>query len=89
MSTKYQPKPLTAERLQGARDIIEYVRSSGLIPWRAFYYFVDLVAEVERLRAIVRKQEQRINDYSWRVSPDKSGGAYTDEEILRYRDNSW
>ena len=48
-----------------------------------------MLIEIQRLQAKVREQSERINEYSWRVNPDKSGGAFTDEEIYRSRNGGW
>lgn len=48
-----------------------------------------MLIEIQRLQAKVREQSERINEYSWSVNPDKSGGAFTDEEIYRSRNGGW
>lgn len=52
-------------------------------------FIQGMVNEIERLQRKVREQSERINEYSWRVNPDKSGGAFTDEEIYRSRNGGW
>lgn len=48
-----------------------------------------MVNEIERLQKKVKQQDERLNEYSWRSNPDKSGGAFTDEEIYRSRNGGW
>jgi hypothetical protein len=39
--------------------------------------------EIYRLRQQVKKLTAAIDDYSWRVNPDRMGGQFTQEEIDR------
>ena len=39
--------------------------------------------EIYRLRQQVRKLTAALDDYSWRVNPDRMGGQFTQEEIDR------
>lgn len=48
-----------------------------------------MVNEIERLQRKVKKQEERIAEYSWTVNPDTSGGAFTDREILDSMRGGW
>ena len=50
----YKAQPLTEERLNKAKEIVARFEYSGLIPQRTRYYMVDLIAEVERLRLLVK-----------------------------------
>lgn len=49
----------------------------------------SMVNEIERLQKKVKQQDERLNEYSWTVNPDRMGGQFTDEEINRYRDGRW
>ena len=48
-----------------------------------------MVNEIERLQKKVKQQEERISEYSWTISPDRSGGQYSDREILDSYRNRW
>lgn len=49
----------------------------------------SMVNEIERLqKKIKRDEEQRLED-SWRNSPDRSGGQFSDQEILDSYRNRW
>lgn len=39
--------------------------------------------EIYRLRQQVKKLTAALDDYSWRVNPDRMGGQFTQEEIDR------
>jgi hypothetical protein len=39
--------------------------------------------EIYRLRQQVKKLTAALDDYSWRVNPDRMGGQFTDEEKNR------
>lgn len=39
--------------------------------------------EIYRLRQQVKKLTAALNDYSWRVNPDRMGGQFTEEEKNR------
>lgn len=59
-------------------------------PHRLLY---DLIGEILHLRkdladaeAKIQRLEKRASDLSWQANPDRSGGAYTDEEICRATD---
>lgn len=49
----------------------------------------SMVNEIERLQKKIREQNERLTEYSWRVSPDRSGGQFSDEEIARSRNGGW
>ena len=48
-----------------------------------------MVNEIERLQKKIKQQDERLNEYSWRISPDRSGGQFSDEEIYRSRNGGW
>lgn len=52
-------------------------------------FIQGMVNEIERLQAKIRRQDERLNEYSWTVNPDTSGGAFTQEEINRSRNGGW
>ena len=39
--------------------------------------------EIYRLRQQVKKLTAALDDYSWRINPDRMGGQFTQEEIDR------
>lgn len=41
----------------------------------------DLKAELARLKRKVVRLEKELSDHSWTTNPDRSGGAWTDQEI--------
>lgn len=45
--------------------------------------------EIFRLRAELRRMNEKAIEDSWRRSPDRSGGQFSDEEIYRSRDERW
>jgi CTP-dependent riboflavin kinase len=51
----YKAQPLTEERFAKAKELVARFEHSGLIPQRTHYYMVDLIAEVEQLRAQLNK----------------------------------
>jgi hypothetical protein len=48
-----------------------------------------MVNKIEELQRKIAQQDKRLSDYSWTVNPDKSGGAFTQDEIERSRNGSW
>lgn len=48
-----------------------------------------MVNEIQRLQAKVREQSERLSTYTWTTNPDKSGGAFTQEEINRSQNGGW
>lgn len=49
----------------------------------------DMLIEIQRLRAKVREQSERLSTYTWTTSPDRSGGQFSDSEILDSYRNRW
>lgn len=49
----------------------------------------DMLIEIQRLRAKVREQSERLSTYTWTTNPDESGGAFTQEEINRSQNGGW
>lgn len=43
----------------------------------------DLRAELARLKRKVVRLEKELSEHSWTTNPDRSGGAWTQEEIDR------
>ena len=85
----YAPQALTADRFAKAKTLRDEIAKYGVVPHRTFYYFTDMIAEVEKLRAeIARLKEKAIED-SWARNPDHSGGQFTDEELYRSRNGGW
>jgi hypothetical protein len=48
-----------------------------------------MVNKIEELQRKITQQDKRLSDYGWIVSPDKSGGAFTQDEIDRSRNGGW
>jgi hypothetical protein len=48
-----------------------------------------MVNKIEELQRKIAQQDKRLSDYSWTVNPDKSGGAFTQDEIDRSRNGGW
>lgn len=51
--------------------------------------FEELHRKIEELHRKIEQQDKRLSDYSWTVNPDKSGGAFTQDEIDRSRNGGW
>jgi hypothetical protein len=51
---QYKAKPLTEERLIKAKELLARIDRSGVVPQRTHYYLADLIAEVDRLRLLVK-----------------------------------
>ncbi len=49
----------------------------------------SMVNKIEELQRKIAQQDKRLSDYSWTVNPDKSGGAFTQDEIDRSRNGGW
>jgi hypothetical protein len=47
----------------------------------------QLIGQIMYLRKKVSKLEESVTDMGWRLSPDRMGGQFTDEE--RNRGNEW
>jgi len=45
--------------------------------------------EIFRLRAELRRMKEKAIEDSWRHSPDRMGGQFSDEEIYRDREERW
>lgn len=45
--------------------------------------------EIFRLRAELRRMKEKAVEDSWRRSPDRMGGQYSDAEILESYSNRW
>ena len=45
--------------------------------------------EIFRLRAELRRMKEKAIEDSWRRSPDRMGGQFSDEEIYRSREERW
>ena len=45
----------------------------------------SMVNKIEELQRKIKQQDKRLSDYSWTINPDKSGGAFTQDEIDRSR----
>jgi hypothetical protein len=43
---------------------------------------------IEYLERKIKHLEKRLSDYSWKLYPDRMGGAFTEDEI-RIANNSW
>lgn len=52
-------------------------------------FIQGMVNAIEELHRKLEKQEERLNEYSWYRNPDKSGGQYSDREILDSYRNRW
>lgn len=65
----------------------EYALNAGMFELMSLSEKVQMVMAREKRDILARKE--RDLETSWRLSPDKSGGAYTAEEIAAYRDRSW
>lgn len=53
-------------------------------------FILSMKAEIERLQEKVKKQQERISEYSWAASGgDRMGGGWTDREILDYQRGGW
>ena len=85
----YTAKPLSADRFAKAKELQAEIQKTGFVPQRTFFYFSDLIAEVERLRAELRKAREQAIEDSWARNPDTSGGAFTDREILDSLRGGW
>ncbi len=85
----YKAQPLTEERLNKAKEIVARFEYSGFIPQRARYYMVDLIAEVERAHAEIKQLREKSIEHSWRLNPDRSGGQFSDREILNSYRKRW
>lgn len=48
-----------------------------------------MVNKIEELQRKITQQDKRLSDYSWTVNPDRSGGAFTQDEIDRSRNGGW
>jgi hypothetical protein len=52
-------------------------------------FIQGMVNAIEELHRKLEKQEERLNEYSWYRNPDRSGGQYSDREILDSYRNRW
>jgi hypothetical protein len=52
-------------------------------------FIQGMVNAIEELHRKLEKQEERLNEYSWYRNPDKSGGQYSDREILDSYRKRW
>lgn len=52
-------------------------------------FIQGMVNKIEELHRKIEQQDKRLSDYSWTVNPDKSGGAFTQDEIDRSRNGGW
>jgi hypothetical protein len=43
---------------------------------------------IKFLEAKIKRLEKQVTDYSWKLYPDRMGGAFTEDEIRR-ANNSW
>ena len=48
-----------------------------------------MVNKIEELQREISRQDKLLRDYSWTVSPDRMGGAFTQDEIDRSRNGGW
>lgn len=51
------------------------------IPSLEAYHALTQLSEVEYLRRKVKQLEDRLSDLSWQLYPDRSGGAFSQDEI--------
>lgn len=58
-SATYKPQPMTAERTAKAHQHLNRTRYNGLVPDVYFYYLVDALAEIDRLRTELAAAEKR------------------------------
>ena len=74
-------KPETVAKIDAIRQKLD--EEDGL-------FILSMKAEIERLQEKVKKQDERINEYSWAASGgDRMGGGWTDSEILEYQRGGW
>jgi hypothetical protein len=85
----YKAQPLTEERLIKAKEMVANFERSGIVPQRARYYLADLIAEVERAHAEIKQLREKSIEHSWRLNPDRSGGQFSDREILNSYRKRW
>jgi hypothetical protein len=52
-------------------------------------FIQGMVNKIEELHRKIEQQDERLSEYSWTVNPDKSGGAFTQDEIDRSRNGGW
>ena len=86
---QYKAKPLTEERLIKAKELLARIDRSGVVPQRTHYYLADLIAEVERAHAEIKQLREKSIEHSWRLNPDRSGGQFSDREILNSYRKRW
>lgn len=74
-------KPETNQKIDAIRQKLD--EEDGL-------FILSMQAEIERLQEKVKKQDERISDYSWAASGgDRMGGGWTDSEILESQRGGW
>ena len=83
INMSYEAQTLTAERFAKAKTLRDEIAKYGVVPHRTFYYFTDMIAEVEKLRAENARLKERAIEDSWARNPDRSGGQIADWEINR------
>lgn len=84
----YKAQALTSERFAKAKALRDDIAKYGVIPRRTFYYFTDMIAEVENLRAEIKRMKEKSVEDSWARSPDRSGGQFSDAERTDYLDRN-
>ena len=52
-------------------------------------FIQGMVNKIDELNRKLAKQEERLVEYSWYRNPDRSGGQYSDREILDSYSNRW
>ena len=85
----YKAQPMTLERFAKAKELQLQIEKYGPVPQRTFFYLTDLIAEVERAHAEIKQLREKSIEHSWRLNPDRSGGQFSDREILNSYRKRW
>lgn len=52
-------------------------------------FILQMMHKIIELQKKVKQQDERINEYSWTVNPDRMGGQFSQDEIDRSRNGGW
>lgn len=85
-SATYKPQAMTIERTQKAYEHITRTQHNGLVPDVYYYYLVDAMAEIERLRNELAKANKRVSDAGWKAEFDR---ARLEEAEARDPNRGW